>query len=124
MSTSPALRWLLNHTRPEDGKKFDLLFKENVAYGFRRNALGVKPIGLIVSIASLLWVLATEGVFLSPGHRFIDLTALPRMPEAATASLIVSAVMLVAWMLFFTKSSARTAAFTYAETLLRGCDSL
>ncbi len=119
-----GVRWLLNHTRPEDGKKFDLLFKENVAYGFRRNALGVKPIGLIVSIASLLWVLATEGLLLSPGHRFIDLTALPRMPEAATASLIVSAVMLVAWMLFFTKSSARTAAFTYAETLLRACDSL
>jgi hypothetical protein len=119
-----GVRWLLNHTRPEDNKKFDLIFKENVAYGFRRNALGVKSIGLIVSIASLLWVLATEGVLFSPGHRFIDLTALSRMPEPATASLIVSAVMVVAWMLFFTKASARTAAFTYAETLLRACDSL
>lgn len=119
-----GVRWLLNHTRPEDNKKFDLIFKENVAYGFRRNALGVKSIGLIVSIASLLWVLATEGVLFSQGHRFIDLTALSRMPEPATASLIVSAVMVVAWMLFFTKASARTAAFTYAETLLRACDSL
>ena len=119
-----GVRWLLNHTRPEDNKKFDLLFKENVAYGFRRNALGVKSIGLIVSIASLFWVLATEGVLFSPGHRLIDLTALSRMPEPATASLFVSAGMVVAWMLFFTKSSARTAAFTYAETLLRACDSL
>lgn len=119
-----GVRWLLNHTRPEDGKKFDLLFRENVAYGFRRNALGVKSIGLIVSIASLLWVLATEGVLFSPGHRFIDLTALSRMTEPATASLIVSAVMVVVWTLFFTKASARTAAFTYAETLLRACDSL
>ncbi len=119
-----GVRWLLNHTRPEDGKKFDLLFRENVAYGFRRNALGVKPIGLIVSIASLLWVLATEGVLFRPGYGFIDLTALSRMPDSATASSVVSAVMLVAWLLFFTKSSARTAAFTYAETLLRACDSL
>jgi len=41
-----GVRWLLNHTRPEDNKKFDLIFKENVAYGFRRNALGVKPFRL------------------------------------------------------------------------------
>src|SRR2546423_1922920 len=33
-----SVSWLLGHTRPEDGKKFDLLFKENIAYGFRRNA--------------------------------------------------------------------------------------
>jgi hypothetical protein len=119
-----GVRWLLNHTRPEDGKKFDLIFKENVAYGFRRNALGVKPFGLVVAGVSLLWVLVIEGVVLNPGHRFIDLAALSRMPEPATASLVVSTVMIVVWLLFFTKSSARTAAFTYAETLLRACDSM
>ena len=119
-----GVRWILNHTRPDDGKKFGLIFKENVSYGFRRNALGVKPIGLVVSIASLLWVLATEGVLFNPSHRFIDLTALWRMPDSAAASSVVSAMMLVAWMLFFTKATARTAAFTYAETLLRACDSL
>src|SRR5229473_4069034 len=48
-----GVRWLLNHTRPEDNKKFDLIFKENVAYGFRRNALGVKPLGLVISVGSL-----------------------------------------------------------------------
>jgi hypothetical protein len=119
-----GVRWLLNHTRPEDDKKFDLIFKENVAYGFRRNALGVKPFGLAVAVGSLLWVLAIEGVFFSASHRFIDMTAFARMPEPATASLIVSAAMIAAWMLFFTKASARTAAFTYAETLLRACDSV
>src|SRR3989442_9451732 len=25
-----GVRWLLNHARPDDGKKFDLIFKENV----------------------------------------------------------------------------------------------
>ena len=48
-----GVRWLLNHTRPEDNKKFELIFKENVAYGFRRNALGVKPLGLVISAGSL-----------------------------------------------------------------------
>jgi hypothetical protein len=49
-----AVRWLLNHTRPDDGKKFDMILRENVSYGFRRNALGMKPIGLIISTGSLL----------------------------------------------------------------------
>ncbi len=118
-----GVRWLLNHSRPEDNKKFDLIFKENVAYGFRRNALGVKPFGLTVSIGSLLWVLLKEGVFFGPSHRFFDPITLSRLPETASASLIVSAAMVVAWMLLFTKASTRTAAFTYAETLLRACDS-
>jgi|SRR5882724_1544162 len=117
-----GVRWLLNHTRPEDNKKFELIFKENVAYGFRRNALGVKPLGLVTSVGSLLWVLVAEGVFFGPNHRFIDVTAFSRMPEPATASLIVSVVLIVSWLFFFTKSSVRTAAFTYAETLLRACD--
>ncbi|HET8924798.1 MAG TPA: hypothetical protein VFN26_17590 [Candidatus Acidoferrum sp.] len=119
-----GVRWLLNHTRPEDGKKFDLIFKENVAYGFRRNALGVKPFGLLLSAASLLWVLVVEGLLFGPNHRFIDMSAVGHIPEAATASLIVSSAMIFTWLFFFTETSARTAAFTYAETLLRACDSI
>jgi len=38
--------------------------------------------------------------------------------------LTVSAVMILAWLLFFTRASLRTAAFTYAEMLLRACDTL
>jgi hypothetical protein len=119
-----GVRWLLNHTRPEDDRKFELIFKENVAYGFRRNALGVKPLGLVISVGSFLWVLVVEGVFFGLNHRFIDVTAFSRLPEPATASLILSVVLIVSWLFFFTKSSVRTAAFTYAETLLRACDTL
>ena len=119
-----GVRWLLSHTRPDDNKKFDLLFKENVTYGFRRNALGMKPVGLIVSIGSLLWTLGKEDVLFSSARKFLDVAGFWRMPETATASLIVSAVMVVAWMFFFTRSSVRTAAFTYAEMLLRACDTL
>lgn len=116
--------WLLDRTRPNDGKKFNLLFRDNLAYGFRRNALGLKPFGLALAVGSSLWVLIVERVLFPPAHRFIDITAFSRMPEAATASLIVSAGMIVVWLFFVTKASARSAAFTYAETLLRACDSL
>jgi hypothetical protein len=119
-----GVRWLLNHTRPEDNKKFELIFKENAAYGFRRNALGIKSLGLVISVGSLSWVLVVEGVFFRPKHGLIDVTAFSQMPEPATASLIVSVVLIISWLFFFTKSSVHTAAFTYAETLLRACDTL
>jgi putative transposase len=76
----------------------------------------------MLQVACLLWVLVTKGILFAPGHGFIDMAPVSRMPETATASLIVSAVMILAWLLFFTKTSARTAAFSYAETLLRACD--
>jgi hypothetical protein len=116
--------WLLDRTRPHDGKNFDLLFQDNVAYGFRRNALGLKPFGLTLAIGALLWVLIVERVLFGAAHRFVDITAFSQMPEAATASLIVSAAMIFVWLFFVTKATARSAAFTYAETLLRTCDSL
>ncbi len=116
-----GVRWLLNHTRPDSGKNFDLLFKENIAYGFRRNALGIKPIGLIIAAGSILWTLAKEH---TPGHPFIDLPSLTQLSETATASLTVSIVMMSIWIVFITKTSVRTMAFTYAEMLLRTCDVL
>jgi len=119
-----GIRWLLDHTRPDDGKKFDMIFRENIAYGFRRNALGMKPIGLLISISSALWTLKVAGVLFGRVHKPVDVGALSQMPEPAIASLVISSVMTVAWLFFFTKRSTRTAAFTYAETLLRACDSL
>jgi len=54
-----AIDWLLEQTR--DTRKFSLLLNENIDYGFRRNLLGLKPIALVVSVATffanilLLW---------------------------------------------------------------------
>src|SRR5712671_2866744 len=40
--------WLLTQTRDE--KRFEVLFKENIAFGFRRNMWGLKSIGTIIAI--------------------------------------------------------------------------
>jgi hypothetical protein len=116
--------WLLGRTRPADGKKFNLLFRENVAYGFRRNALGVKPFGLIMATGSLLWVLIAEGILVGSAHKFIDMKAFYRLPVAAIASLTVSVAMILVWFFFITKTTVRSAAFAYAQALLRTCDDL
>jgi hypothetical protein len=117
-------RWLLDHTRPEDGKKFDLLFRDNVTYGFRRNALGVKPLGIVVAAGCLIWVLAKENVLFGPAGKIVDWPAVGQLPAPAVASLAVSGVMLLVWIFFFTKTSLRTCAFSFAQTLLRTCDTL
>jgi hypothetical protein len=117
-------RWLLDHTRPDCRKKFDLLFRDNVTYGFRRNALGARPLGIVIAIACLLWVLAKEHVFFGEAGKIVDWSVLGQLSPPAIASLAVSGVMLLVWMFFFTKTSLRTCAFTFAETLLRTCDTL
>ena len=117
-------RWLLDHTRPDMGKQFDLLFRDNIAYGFRRNALGVKPLAITLALACLLWALAKEHVLFSASGRIFDWGALTQLSPAAIASLTVSGVMLLIWLFFFTKTSLRTSAFTFAQTLLRTCDTL
>jgi len=116
-------RWLLDHTRPDAGKQFDLLFRENVTYGFRRNALGVRPLAIVIALGCLLWTLAKEHVLFDSGW-FFDWSAATQLSAAATASLAVSAVMLLIWLFFFTKTSVRTSAFSFAQTLLRTCDVL
>lgn len=117
-------RWLLDHTRPDAGKQFDLLFRDNITYGFRRNALGVKPLAIALAIGGLIWTLAKEHVLFSPGGKIVDWSTLTQLSSAAVASLAVSGVMLLVWVLFFTKTSLRTSAFSFAQTLLRTCDTL
>jgi hypothetical protein len=117
-------RWLLDHTRPDAGKQFDLLFRDNVTYGFRRNALGVRPIAIGIAIACLFWVLAKEHVLFSAAGTIVDWRVLTQLPPAAVVSVAVSAVMLLVWIAFFTKTSLRTSAFSFAQTLLRTCDTL
>lgn len=114
-----AGQWLLEKTR--DRKKFGLLFLENIAYGFRRNCLGLRPLGIAVALASLLFLLITIKVVTTNG---VDPDAFAKASKGAWLSLIVSLVMLATWAFFFTERTVKTAAFAYAEMLIRACDVL
>jgi hypothetical protein len=117
-------RWLLDHTRPDMGKQFDLLFRDNIAYGFRRNALGAKPLAILIVCSCLVWALVKEHVLFNAEGRIVNWPMLSQLSPAAIASLAVSAVMLLVWLFFFTRTSLRTSAFSFAETLLRTCDTM
>lgn len=115
--------WLLSQTR--DTTKFALLFRENIAYGFRRNALGLKPLGIVAAAGSMIWVLVAEGVILFLGNMpWWNSSKFAMLSFAASLTLATSGVLLAAWLFFFTRATVRTAAFAYADTLVKTCDQL
>ena len=118
-SYQSGVRWLLDQTR--DVKTFDLLFQENIAYGFRRNSLGLKPIALTIACSSIAWLFVAQRVITKQGF---SPDALESLPIGSWVALATSVIMLTIWIFFLTKRTVKTAAFTYAEMLLRACDIL
>jgi hypothetical protein len=111
--------WLLDQTR--DTNRFPLLFKELITYGFRRNCLGLKPIAIVIALLSLLWILGATDVITTAGFNADALSVLPMRARVVAA---INAVLLIVWIFFISKRTVRTAAFMYADLLLRACDAL
>lgn len=113
--------WLLGQTR--DTKVFPLVFKENIAFGFQRNALGLRRGGIVVSVLCFLAVLA------SAAHRtrFVvepSLDALTRASAPQLVALAVSLVFFVVWVFGLNEAALRRTAFAYALRLFESCDRL
>jgi hypothetical protein len=95
--------------------KYHLLFQENINYGFRRNAFGIRHFGIIISFTcfflNILWLGSsyikgfpfTIGQFISVG---------------------VSILLLLCWQFVFTENWVRVPADAYAERLVEAVDSL
>lgn len=116
-----ATTMLIGATR--NRKAFPLVFKENVAYGFHRNALGLRPWGLVGSLFSLAWILATTGAlrFVPPGF---DSRKVLESPPSTQLSLFFSLAMMAAWIIWFGEQTLKRTAFSYAERLIQSCDHL
>jgi hypothetical protein len=105
--------YLRAHTR--DQKKFPLLFKENVNYGYRRNVLGLRPFG--ISITLLVMVIAVGRVcwiYYQTGQ--ID--------QTMTGVGLFSFVLLLMWVLRVSREWVRVPADAYAHRLVEAVDML
>lgn len=112
-----ATTWLLDQTR--DRSKFELLFRENMNYGFRRNLWALKPWALAFYATSITIVaLARMGLL----AEITDGTA----PTETT--ILACALLAVAHALMFVigvrSDWVRRAADAYARQLLAACDRL
>ncbi|MFC6642224.1 MULTISPECIES: hypothetical protein [Sulfitobacter] len=104
-----AVRWLLEHTRPQS--EASLLLNENISYGFTRNLLGLKPLGILV----------TSAVTLGSAYFLYDL-------EVGTTEFVLGALLcgsalvgLLMWVFLVTKTSVIQASQVYAEKILSLC---
>lgn len=116
-----AIVWLIDQTR--DSKEFPLVFKENVAFGFHRNCLGIRRYGVVVAVACATWVLAYARVLTTAPPYFFSKRVLS-LDFGNAVTLGVSAVMLFAWLFLLNEGALKRAGFSYAERLLQACDRL
>lgn len=114
-----ATTWLIEQTR--DNNKFDLLFQENIAYGFRRNCYGMKLIAIFISVTTLLWSLVIFGAIDFQGFH---IAILAKIPTGGWFSIGASILSLSFWAVFFTNRTVKTAAFSYADRLFKSCDQI
>ncbi|GGA29092.1 hypothetical protein GCM10010981_17420 [Dyella nitratireducens] len=114
-----ATKWLINQTRG-DTKRFGLVFKENIAFGFHRNAFGVRWLGASVAFLCLL-IIALKIKIISLSPPYASLTSFSQLDPMAALALGVSGMMLIAWLFWFTEAAAKRAGFAYAERLLESC---
>ena len=113
-----ATVWLISQTR--DSKRFPLVFKENIAFGFHRNCLGVRAYGICMSIGCLsIALLQSRTLTLTPPFLSLD-----KLDLLAVIAIGISATILVAWFFWLTEAAARHSAFAYAERLIQACDAL
>jgi hypothetical protein len=107
-----ATKLLIEKTR---GKGHALLLKENIAYGFQRNMLGMKPFGVMTCICGI-----GAGMVLAKVIQFkpwqISLENLLELGAAGGMTFIISLVLLVAW-LTLTEETVRRVGIVYAERL-------
>jgi len=102
-----AIGWLKERTR--DSKRFPLVFAENINYGFRRNVLGLKTIGIIFSFGSVLFNL------------WFCYRAVCSQGVAAT---IISFFFMFWWIAVVKDSWVKKSADEYSDKLLASCDLL
>ncbi|MEJ7745428.1 MAG: hypothetical protein WKF61_01485 [Luteimonas sp.] len=98
-----AAVWLIKRTR--ETQRFPLLFKENIHFGFQRNALGLRWIGLTIALGSILWILFAAGV-LSLKEPYFTQSQVPSMPTVMAVSLLFSLLMAGVWLFSITPGAA------------------
>lgn len=100
-----------------------LLLKENIAYGFHRNMLAMKPIGIVISLSGVVYGLHLADAIQREAP-YIQLQHMLSSGTVASLTTFVSLILLYAWLFYFTPSAVRLIGFEYAERLFEAMTKL
>lgn len=128
-----CVRFLITKTR--DHSKFSLLYEENCNYGFRRNLLGMKPLGIITSFLGTLFLASQCALSIGLFRIFVEWLAgsstqiqkslhFADCPPTTLAYLLINLFLLAAWLLLINSAWVKSAADVYAARLLESCENL
>ncbi len=93
--------------RTRDADRFPLVFKGLVDYGLRRNLLALKPLAVPIAASALL-----VSLFSVVSHRATN------APSVAHAATVVTAALLLSWLVWVKDRAVKLAADRYARFLL------
>lgn len=100
-----------------------LLLKENIAYGFHRNMLAMKSIGILSCFLGIFYGLLIAKILqFVPPYLYPIYLATPGL--AASLSILISLVLLAAWLLYFDQNAVKRMGFVYAERLFECLSSM
>lgn len=116
-----ATDWLREQTR---GPEYSRLLIENISYGFRRNLLGLRPVGLSLSAITLASTIIGLGhlsgwSFQEAADRLADGDL---VAELAAAAATLTALLF--WLISVRPVWVKRAGEEYARSLLASCDTL
>lgn len=126
-------QFLLSKTR--DHSKFFLLYEENCNYGFRRNLLGMKFLGIITSSVGVFFIgaqcisrIGLLNIFSAWQVNSLiqagTILQFSNCPPLSVACLLVNFFLLIAWLLWINSGWVKMAADAYAVRLLESCENL
>ncbi|MDD5259591.1 MAG: hypothetical protein PHD29_06470 [bacterium] len=102
--------FLRENTR--DARKYPLVNKENINYGFRRNLWAMKPSAIAITIISVILLFAYFIFSLDAGN----------INDRAIIAIIFNISILVLWTFRINPEWVRLAAVAYAERLIASCE--
>ncbi len=119
---SSSIDWLREQRR--DKEKYYLLHEKNIQYGFRRNLLGVRVTGIILSVASILLILVSKVDFIQLSSKLIETleSAMMGVTIFQYMALFFNFIAFLCWIFVVNKNWVKEAGFQYANTLLKSID--
>ena len=116
-----GIRWLMEQTR--DTRKYSHLFKENIAYGFQRNMLGIKSVAVSIAVLCLVIALFWIGL-ISSAAPYIQFEGISEWQFEHVLSILLPAGLLCMWLFAVTEKTVNQASDAYSARLFQACEGL
>lgn len=116
-----GIRWLIERTR--DKKKYDLIFQENIRYGYYRNMYGLKKYGFVSCFISLSIVaIKNRSIFNELEHT--GWRGIGALNEYSLMAILISMLFGLFWFLKVNELAVQKAAGIYSKQLVQSLDAL